>query len=194
MSFEPRCYGHGPCTLPPCALAIEWDDAETQARITAEAESACNEGLAHYNEDLTAGILRIESVKSAPSKCREEAKTAPRYLTQAVRSSDEWSDAATNAVAQEETGYRATRPGRSQPTLRRRWSPDEEERFLKALKHFGKDINIHAVDGRVSVQLGPTVAEVMSIMVKTRSASQVRSHVQKHFIRLEREASRAGCG
>ena len=74
--------------------------------------------------------------------------------------------------------------------IRRRWSAAEEERFLKALGHFEKTITIAMVNGRLSVKLGPTVAEIMSLMIKTRSAEQVRSHVQKHYIRLEREASR----
>ena len=40
------------------------------------------------------------------------------------------------------------------------------------------------------VRLGPGVAEMISMVVGTRSVVQVRSHAQKHFIRLEREALR----
>ena len=79
---------------------------------------------------------------------------------------------------------------RASRSIRRRWSAAEEERFLKALEHFEKTITIATVDGRLSVKLGPSVAEIMSLMIKTRSTEQVRSHVQKHYIRLEREASR----
>lgn len=78
------------------------------------------------------------------------------------------------------------------PRLTRKpWATDEEERFLKALKHFGpEEIEKHPVTGRVSVRLGPGVAEMISMVVRSRSVAQVRSHVQKHYIRLEREASR----
>lgn len=41
-----------------------------------------------------------------------------------------------------------------------------------------------------AVRLGPGVAEMISMVVGTRSVVQVRSHAQKHFIRMEREAAR----
>ena len=82
---------------------------------------------------------------------------------------------------------KATRPR----LTRKPWATDEEERFLKALKHFGpEEIEKHPVTGRVSVRLGPGVAEMISMVVRSRSVAQVRSHVQKHYIRLDREASR----
>jgi len=86
-------------------------------------------------------------------------------------------------------------PGKSAkskvPASRKHWTPDEEERFLKALARFGpKEIENDPTTGRVSVRLGPGVAEMISIVVVSRSVAQVRSHVQKHYIRKEREASR----
>ena len=74
---------------------------------------------------------------------------------------------------------------------RKPWATDEEERFRRALKHFGpQEIEKHPVTGRLSVRLGPGVAEMISMVVRSRSVAQVRSHVQKYYIRLEREASR----
>ena len=74
---------------------------------------------------------------------------------------------------------------------RRHWTPEEEERFLTALDRFGpKEAESSTGYGRVSVRLGPGVAEMISIVVGTRSVAQVRSHVQKHYIRKEREAAR----
>ena len=74
---------------------------------------------------------------------------------------------------------------------RRHWTPEEEERFLTALDRFGpKEAKNSTGYGRVSVRLGPGVAEMISIVVGTRSVAQVRSHVQKHYIRKEREAAR----
>lgn len=52
----------------------------------------------------------------------------------------------------------------------RYWTPDEHQRFLEALNKFGhKDVK--AISGHVS----------------TRNATQVRTHAQKYFLRLERE-------
>ena len=36
------------------------------------------------------------------------------------------------------------------------------------------------------------VAEIISMIVGTRTVAQVRSHAQKHYIRKGREASRMG--
>ena len=64
--------------------------------------------------------------------------------------------------------------------------------FLHALGRFGpKDLETNPVTGRVSVHLDPGVAEMISMLVGSRSAAQVRSHVQKHYIRLQREAEAA---
>ena len=42
--------------------------------------------------------------------------------------------------------------------------------------------------GKVSVGLGPGVAEQIAVFVGSRSVSQVRSHAQKYFLRLHRAA------
>lgn len=79
------------------------------------------------------------------------------------------------------------------PLLRKQWAPDEEALFLKALTAFAKEIETTSdpATGRVSVHLGRGVAEMISMIVSSRSVAQVRSHVQKHYIRKAREAARA---
>jgi hypothetical protein len=74
---------------------------------------------------------------------------------------------------------------------RKRWTPEEEGRFLKALERFGpKEVGTDPCTGRISVCLGPGVAELISMVVGTRSVTQARSHAQKHFIRKMRETAR----
>ena len=48
-----------------------------------------------------------------------------------------------------------------------RWTPEEHARFLKAIKLYGKDW------------------KKVEKFVGTRSGSQVRSHAQKHFLKIE---------
>ena len=74
--------------------------------------------------------------------------------------------------------------------VRRQWSAEEEGKFIDALAKLGPkgstEPTIDARTGRVTVHLGPGVAEMISIVLGTRSVTQVRSHAQKHFIRLHR--------
>ncbi|KAL0055709.1 hypothetical protein WJX82_003514 [Trebouxia sp. C0006] len=58
--------------------------------------------------------------------------------------------------------YKITKP-------RQRWSEEEHEKFLEAIDRFGRNWK-----------------DIVSF-VGTRSVSQVRSHAQKHFIRLEKK-------
>jgi len=52
----------------------------------------------------------------------------------------------------------------------RYWSPEEHQRFLEGLKRYGsKDV------------------KSISLHVGTRNATQVRTHAQKYFLRLEKE-------
>ena len=84
--------------------------------------------------------------------------------------------------------------GCTKEVSRKHWTGEEEKRFLKAMQHFGpKEAQADPITGRLSVRLGAGVAEIISIVVGTRSTAQVRSHVQKHYIRLQREASRRYC-
>lgn len=57
----------------------------------------------------------------------------------------------------------------------RYWTPDEHQRFLEALSKYGhKDV------------------KAISMHVSTRNATQVRTHAQKYFLRLERERRKKG--
>lgn len=62
----------------------------------------------------------------------------------------------------------------------RYWTPEEHQRFLEALQKYGhKDV------------------KSISMHVSTRNATQVRTHAQKYFLRLERERRKKednGCG
>lgn len=100
------------------------------------------------------------------------------------------SDTTERKQAQENVPGDSDIKARKPRLTRKPWATDEEERFMRALKHFEPGIEKNPVTGRVSVRLGPGVAEMISMVVRSRSVAQVRSHVQKHYIRLEREASR----
>lgn len=52
-----------------------------------------------------------------------------------------------------------------------RWAPDEHARFIKAIQLFGKDWR------KIEKYIG------------TRSGSQIRSHAQKHFLKLEKKSA-----
>jgi len=96
-------------------------------------------------------------------------------------------------------GYGTSVPGgagcgdkrlRKTTSKRRPWTADEHERFLDSLKRFGSRDRAD-VGGRVTVGLGAGVAEVIAVVVGTRTVSQVRSHAQKYFLQLSRAASAA---
>lgn len=76
---------------------------------------------------------------------------------------------------------------------RRPWSADEHARFLESLNRFGSR-DKGEKGGRVTVGLGPGVAEVIAVVVGTRTVNQVRSHAQKYFLQLSRTGSTATCG
>eukprot|EP00287_Rhodomonas_sp_CCMP768_P007662 CAMPEP_0196722606 /NCGR_PEP_ID=MMETSP1091-20130531/4934_1 /TAXON_ID=302021 /ORGANISM="Rhodomonas sp., Strain CCMP768" /LENGTH=180 /DNA_ID=CAMNT_0042064351 /DNA_START=11 /DNA_END=553 /DNA_ORIENTATION=- len=64
------------------------------------------------------------------------------------------------------------------------WTAEEETIFLMGLDQFGCS---RSETG--SVGLGPGVARMLAEMIGTRTASQIRSHAQKHFQRIAKMRS-----
>ena len=84
-------------------------------------------------------------------------------------------------------GERRSRGG-NRAEIRRPWAADEHARFVESLKRFGPKDRTNS-EGRVAVGLGPGVAEIIAVVVGTRTVSQVRSHAQKYFLQMSRTTS-----
>lgn len=65
--------------------------------------------------------------------------------------------------------------GGTTKTQSRYWTPDEHQRFLDALQEYG-----------------PKDVRAIATYVGTRNATQVRTHAQKYWIRVQREEARRG--
>eukprot|EP00961_Rhodomonas_salina_P089596 1204965-Rhodomonas_salina.2 len=75
----------------------------------------------------------------------------------------------------------------------RPWTKDEHAKFLVALEQFRTNKTEKVKNnGKQSTGLGPGIADLIALIVKTRDAAQVRSHAQKHFQRLRRERKMNG--
>jgi len=74
---------------------------------------------------------------------------------------------------------------------RKLWTADEEARFTKALDKLAPvEESVIASDvtsGRISVRLPSGVTELLAAIVGTRTTIQVRSHVQRYYLRKIRE-------
>mmetsp|Transcript_11110 Transcript_11110/g.34062 ORF Transcript_11110/g.34062 Transcript_11110/m.34062 type:complete len:286 (+) Transcript_11110:433-1290(+) len=71
-----------------------------------------------------------------------------------------------NALRQTIDELERDRERQSSKTPKRYWGADEHQRFLEGLQRYGKDMN------------------AVARHVGTRSATQVRTHAQKHFLRM----------
>mmetsp|Transcript_974 Transcript_974/g.1841 ORF Transcript_974/g.1841 Transcript_974/m.1841 type:complete len:218 (-) Transcript_974:64-717(-) len=79
---------------------------------------------------------------------------------------------------QSSTSKRSARP----------WTLEEHQCFLAALEKFRTPLTEKITKGgKRSVGLGPGIADMIALILKTRNAAQVRSHAQKHFQRQRRE-------
>lgn len=126
-----------------------------------------------------------------PSGCFARAVSSASVISRTsshAGSVSEWADGC-DAMEGVNGAGRGEKRTRSRNTPKRRpWSTDEHERFVESLKRFGSRDKADS-GGRVTVGLGPGVAEVIAVVVGTRTVSQVRSHAQKYFISLSRTAS-----
>lgn len=115
-----------------------------------------------------------------------------RTSSTAVSQTSEWTDGGEDADmegALPAGGARGENRTRAKQAPKRRpWSADEHARFVESLKRFGSRERAES-GGRVTVGLGPGVAEIIAVVVGTRTVSQVRSHAQKYFLQLSRLAS-----
>jgi len=163
-------------TGPTHELANTLQTALTRAHLLALAHSV---GLHESCEARRADIKELPSDKKPP-----------------VASEDGCTSDSSSSVSGKNSTPRPTArlaPARKQTGGHRsQWSAEEHQRFLAGLARFGpKDKGpACAKNGaRVSVGLGPGVAEVIAVVVGTRNVSQVRSHAQKYFLRQTRVQS-----
>jgi hypothetical protein len=124
-------------------------------------------------------------------KARESAAGCKEPTYTEETSKDEClSDDSAKTAATRVAAPAPERGGRKPGGRRCQWTADEHERFLSGLARFGpKDAGSKEPGARTSVGLGPGVAEVIAVVVGTRTVSQVRSHAQKYFLRKTRNNS-----
>ncbi|MFZ9526987.1 MAG: Myb-like DNA-binding domain-containing protein [Schleiferiaceae bacterium] len=103
----------------------------------------------------------------------DEFKLMARVLRENVLMKYELSKVRMTQNTSVESDSDSTDTAGSKPKIRRgAWSPDEHERFLEGVSNLGRG----------------NWSRIASEFVKTRTATQVSSHAQKHFERLARIA------
>ena len=181
-------------TGPTHELANTLQTALTRAHLLALAHSV---GLHESTPGLSAGHPGHASKASSNCEARRaDIKELPSDKKPPVASEDGCTSDSSSSVSGKNSTPRPTArlaPARKQTGGHRsQWSAEEHQRFLAGLARFGpKDKGpACAKNGaRVSVGLGPGVAEVIAVVVGTRNVSQVRSHAQKYFLRQTRVQS-----
>ena len=176
-------------------LANTLQTALTRAHLLALAHSV---GLRESTHGVSAGQPKHASKAFSYSETRTaDMKERPPDKKRPSASEDGCtSDSSSSSVSVKNSTPRPTArvaPARKQTGGHRsQWSAEEHQRFLAGLARFGpkdKGPACAKTGARVSVGLGPGVAEVIAVVVGTRTVSQVRSHAQKYFLRRSRVQS-----
>eukprot|EP00960_Hanusia_phi_P051279 760704-Hanusia_phi.AAC.4 len=129
----------------------------------------------HTPADLPLSPAHFEPVSAMPS-CQEV---------------DSRSEFVQEAAASEQQN--STQSWIPEPLLRKAWTEEEHNLFLAGLEKYG-DLRMNSRKrGNKSVGLGEGVAQLISLHVRTRTASQVRSHAQKYFSRLNKTVKDTSC-
>jgi hypothetical protein len=179
-------------TGPAHELANTLQTALTRAHLLALAHSV---GLHESTHGLSAGQPKHASKAFSYFEARmADMKELPPDKKPPVASEDGCtSDSSSSSVSVKNSTPRPkarVAPARKQTGGHRsQWSAEEHQRFLAGLARFGpkdKGPACATTGARVSVGLGPGVAEVIAVVVGTRTVSQVRSHAQKYFLRQTR--------
>jgi hypothetical protein len=117
------------------------------------------------------------------SECTALSKASPGQCSTGASS-----DACQNSVVQ--AGLDKQRQGAPKVRRVRRWTREEHAAFLRGLEvfhcHNSNGIGSH---GHVHVGLGRCIAKNIADMIGTKNATQVRSHAQKYFERLAKQAN-----
>lgn len=182
------------CTAPAVCVPAA---AHAAALAQADAERTARASLAHELSSARADVARLQAelarLRGAATLARASracspvsapgAKPGPRALSDCSSSASGGLPAASKPRPPKASGgvrKRTTGGGRkeraSKPKVAgqsRYWTPDEHRLFLEALNQFGHK-DLRAISGYVG----------------TRNMTQVRTHSQKYFMRLMREAKR----
>ena len=146
---------------------------QSSTELGACSQQACAEDCSNRSKDKAPGCKHTSTSTKLASKDDECM-------------SDDSTKTAATLVSGPASNERCS--GRKPSGRRCQWSPEEHQRFLTGLTRFGpKDAGSGEAGARMSVGLGPGVAEVIAVVVGTRTVSQVRSHAQKYFLRQTRK-------
>jgi len=194
------CSASGSCSI--CASSIykspvrlcneEYGDAASEVFKSDSVVSDCvtpvsgstSEPADFVLDKLKVFVIKPEAVE--PSR----AATLPTFVP--ARSEATHNITAANAMA--DIIVESTSSGKRASKMRRTrspWTVDEETRFAKALDKLSpleeSVIASNIPGGRISVRLPHGVTELLALIVGTRTTIQVRSHVQKYYLRKLRE-------
>ena len=170
------------------------------------ANYACPDPAVHANASASNNLALMIAAANAQQRPKQQIRLLSAWPTpathtereaQSVRmqglcatkkpgcTEEELSDESAETVVRRRKGSTSAARGSGAPRAgkqkgrRCQWSVEEHTRFLDGLNRFGpKDLGNPEPGARISVGLGPGVAEVIAVVVGTRTVSQVRSHAQ----------------